>query len=159
MGEDFMKIISKIIFGVCLFFTFATSAAYADIFTTTPQDVTAYTASKYKANGDLRLTHSSKVPTFGFVAVRKNASNQPHVPFGSTVSTPSLVDIGGYGIHKTSVFASTQSYYAIDIWWDYCRTYAYQGSDLNLGCSKDDQQYKSARTFGEKSWILKYITY
>jgi hypothetical protein len=130
------------------------------------QDVTAYTASKYRYDGSLRLTHSSDAPALGFVAVRKNSNNQPHVPFGSTVSIPTTIDVGNYGYHYASSFvvkdtgiASTQSYYAIDIWWGFCRTDFNKGIDGDiLGCGPNDTQYVRAKQFEEKSWNLTFYT-
>ncbi|MFZ3591646.1 hypothetical protein ACOI1C_21105 [Bacillus sp. DJP31] len=105
--------------------------------TSQPQDVTGYTASKYYLppnNTKLRLTHNNTLPQLGYVTVRKASSNKPHVPFGSTIITPVSVNVGNYGTKVTNSFSvqdtgivAAQSYYAIDIFWGYCRDQAYTG--------------------------------
>jgi hypothetical protein len=95
--------------------------------------------------------------------VRKNFSNVPHVPFGSTAVTPVSVNIDGssysyFNVQDTGV-AATQSYYAIDVWWGFCRTNAYPltgGSPL--GCNINDAKYQSALNFGEEHWNLQFFT-
>lgn len=149
-----------------MMFTVAAPSIFAGTFTATNQDVTAYSASKKKSDGSTRYTHSGKVPASGYVAVRKNSSNQPHVPFGTVVKTPSSVNVGDYGtyyIHFTvqdTGIASTQTYYAIDIWWGFCRDAAYTGTNATaLGCNPStDTQYIKARQFGEKKWTLDFFT-
>ena len=59
----------------------------ADYYTKYNQNVTAYSASKYKTNGNTRFVASGLVPKAGYVAMRNDAP----VPFGSTVTTPSTI--------------------------------------------------------------------
>jgi hypothetical protein len=161
-----MRQLVKIIILTFMMFTIAAPSIFAGTFTASNQDVTAYSASRKKADGSTRYTHSGKVPASGYGAVRKNASLQPHVPFGSTVKTPQSVNVGNYGtyyiqfsVQDTGV-VSTQTYYAIDIWWGFCRDIAYTGTGATpLGCNPStDQQFKSAVAFGEKHWTLDFFT-
>jgi hypothetical protein len=159
-----MRKMNKILFVTILLFSLATPSAFAGyIKPLSQQDVTAYTASQKKWDGSTRYTHSGQVPQMGFVAVRKDSSNNPHVPFGTTVVTPVDVNIDGTYYNNFSVqdtgIASTQTYYAIDIWWGFCRTdFNIATNSTVLGCSPNDSKYVSASNFGEEHWILEFFT-
>jgi hypothetical protein len=146
-----------------LVFLIAAPTSFAAYFTAFSQDVTAYTASQNTSAGSSRYTHSGSVPQLGYVAVRKDFNNNPHVPFGSTVITPTAVNIDGSSYSSFTVqdtgIAATQTYYAIDVWWGFCRTNAYTSVGASaLGCNTNDFKYTSALNFGEKSWNLQYFT-
>lgn len=126
------------------------------------QDITAYSASRITSTGGTRLTHSGAVPSIGTVAVRKNSSNQPHIPFGTTIWAPFPVIIPNQGtpqlftVRDTGV-AATQTYYALDIWFGFCRENHYSGTGASpLGCSPSDPQFDAATKFGKDKWDFSF---
>lgn len=154
-----MKKISKIVIIIGLILSIPLSAS-ADTFTKYNQDVTAYSASKYKVGGKIRYTASGELPKNGYVAMRSDTV----VPFGSTVITPSTIMNGvGYStntylVQDTGV-EKHLSTHAIDIWWGYCRNDAYEGVDASaLNCKSSDSVFKSALNFGRKSMNLRFLT-
>ncbi|GEM_PF-4305311 len=134
---------------------------YAKAFAKNSQNVTAYTASKYKANGNLRKTASSLEPKSGYVAM-KVATVTSTVPFGSIVMTPQRIknydgaNLDSYTVQDTGVEPALTDY-AIDIWWGFCRSNAFNGSDTNLGCSKSDAVVTSANNWGKPKMNLNFI--
>ena len=154
-----MKNISKIFIIIGLILSIPLSAS-ADTFTKYNQDVTAYSASKYDKFKKLRYTHSSELPKNGYVAMRSDTV----VAFGSTVVTPySITNGNGYStatylVQDTGVEHHLTTH-AIDIWWGYCRTDAYEGVDASaLGCKQSDSIFQSALAFGRKTMNLQYFT-
>jgi hypothetical protein len=159
-----MKKMFKMMVALTLLFALVPLSAYAGTITPgTAQDVTAYSASQYRPDTTLRLTHSGVAPTAGIAAVRKNASNQPMVPFGSVVTIPAWVYADGYltdhfTIKDTGV-ASTQTQYAIDLWFGFCRTNAYTGTGATaLNCQTTDTKFVNAINFGEEHWMISFTT-
>ncbi|WP_164472666.1 hypothetical protein [Cohnella candidum] len=152
----------RIILSLVLLFVAITPNAFAAIWTN--QDVTAYTGSMKTSSGSTRLTHSGLAPQVGFAAVRKNTSGTPVVPFGTTIKTPQNVSIEGqslntFTVQDTGVDPNLSSL-ATDLWFGFCRTNAYTGSDATpLGCNPGfDSTYINARAFGQKKWDLVVTT-
>ncbi|WP_251402739.1 hypothetical protein [Ureibacillus chungkukjangi] len=143
---------------VALIFSIVPLSVNAATFVKNGQDVTAYTASQYTGTGAVRKTANGYAPKVGDVAMRSSAN----VPFGTIVISSSAVTTGdGYNRNSWSVqdwgVASTQTSHAIDIWWGFCRTNAYTGTNATkLGCSTSDSKHVSAINFGEKSMNLTF---
>lgn len=155
-----MQIIIRIFLMVSFLIILVPLTVNADYYTKYNQNVTAYSASKYKTNGNTRFVASGLVPKAGYVAMRNDAP----VPFGSTVTTPSTIMQGdGQSFSSFSVqdrgVSTSLTPYAIDIWWGFCRDKAYTGSGATvLGCSQNDKKFVGAKNFGKKTMDLKFIT-
>lgn len=84
------------------------------------------------------------------------------IPFGSTVTTPVVITNGdgqslrGFTVNDNGVDPDL-SKYAIDVWWGFCRTDNYSGTNSTLlGCSTSDAKYVSAIKFGRKTMDLNF---
>ncbi|QTD42627.1 hypothetical protein [Sporosarcina sp. Te-1] len=161
-----------IFFIVSLIFCLAPLSAYAEDYLLSDQNetqlyllkpdqnVTAYTASKYRGDGKLRYTASGDLPRKGYVAMKQTTVNTS-TPFGTIVTTPQHITnyegatLDTYNVKDTGIDPSLSSH-AIDIWWGFCRTDAYNKSDLNLGCSTEDAAYKSALKWGNQKMTLEF---
>jgi len=152
----------SILFIVCLIFSLAPLTGNAAYFEKASENVSAYSASHYKANGSIRKTAHGVTPYNGSAAM-KATTVSGSVPFGSQAITPQYItNYNGsskntFYIEDTGV-SSLLSDYAIDVWWGWCREYAYNNSDLNLGCSKTEPAYVSAKNWGDPLMRLKFFT-
>ncbi|MGE7921495.1 hypothetical protein ACQKM9_21570 [Viridibacillus sp. NPDC093762] len=124
----------------------------ASYFEMADQNVTGYTASKYKADGSLRYTANNVLPGPGIVAMKKKTIDS-EVPYGSIVKAPKYItnydgsSLDSYFVQDTGVGSGVTDF-AIDIWWGFCRTTAYNNSETRLGCSSNDASYQSALAWG-----------
>ncbi|WOV87430.1 hypothetical protein QWT69_16510 [Sporosarcina oncorhynchi] len=154
-----MKKIIKFVMVLGLIFSFAPQFANAATFEEKSQDVTAYTASQYKTDGKARLNASGKAPRIGDVAVKRSSG----LPFGTIVLTSSPITVDGYLRESFAVqdwgIDPELSTYAIDIWFGFCRTNAFTGTDATLlGCSPSDVKVQSAFRFGQNKMDLTFYT-
>lgn len=93
----------------------------------------------------------------------KASTVRSSAPFGTIVTTPRYIknydgiELKNYFVQDTGVNPNLSTF-AIDIWWGFCRTNAYLGSDTRLGCSTNDGAYSSALRWGKPLMKLEFIT-